>query len=151
MSDVIGYFGTPLGFDPVNDRLVAGHWLGGAPSQGAGGAVPVRASRSATEAARRAGAEAGRHGAARAAMPARYAEDENRLSEAHAGRDVAWRVLAVAYCALRQLEGGLQSLPDTGGWAEALSFGLRAKAAGFPTQVVGDPPFPSPPFGAPSS
>eukprot|EP00966_Prymnesium_polylepis_P029012 672771-Prymnesium_polylepis.1 len=70
MSDVIRYFGTPLGFDSVNDRLVAGHWLGGAQSQGAGGVAPVRASRSATEAARRAGAEAGRRGAARAAMPA---------------------------------------------------------------------------------
>ena len=151
MSDVIGYFGTPLGFDVSNDRLVAGHWLGGAPSQGAGGVAPARASRSATEAARRAGADAGRRDAGRTAMPARYAEGDNRLTEARAGREVTWRVLAVAYYALRQLDGGWQSLPDTGGWDAALSFGLRAKEAGFPTQVVGDPPFSSPPFGVPAS
>ena len=144
INDVIRSYTSRLGFDVETDCLIAGHWMGGTPSSGAGGSDAARPSSS----TRRAQAQSSRDAASRLAMVGRYG-DQCIYSE---GPETIWRALSLAYEAIRLSPGGWESVPPGSGWQLAKEEGLRRRAAGLEAWLDPLPPFlsSSPPSGWPS-
>ena len=78
-------------------------------------------------------------------MVASYSSGSTRQTPKESGPEVVWRVLAVAYHAMRSLGVSYADLDPMAGWSDAKSWALGENAAGNPFAFPGDPPFPSPP------
>ena len=135
---ICSYAARPeLGMDVHTDCLIAGHWLGSAPTAGAEGRDSVR---SRTE---RTAAERSRlHAQAQSlAMAARYQDG----APAIAGPDVWWRFIRFSFYAIR--EGGLswQDLDPTAGWSVGRLWGVQNHSSASPVTLAAYPPFPPQP------
>ena len=135
LNDVIRSFGTPLGFDVSSDTLVAGHWLGVAPTVGASGPSAPRAQD-------KRAALAAKREARKLAMAAKYGNE----APEHEGPDVVWRVLRLAYFALRETGTDWRDLEPSSGWSFARTWARADSSAAPPVELPDDPPFPEPPL-----
>lgn len=137
LADVIGVFGSELGFDVVLDALAAGHWIASSGSTGAGGG-----GRSSDAAARRAGADARAATAAAAAMPNRYRNGEHRGTPRVEGPRVVWSVLALSFYSIAESGTALEDIDPSLGWSSPRAWALDHRGFDYPSE----PPFSSPPF-----
>lgn len=144
LSDIITTFGVPLGFDPTVDGLIAGHWTGSSGSVSGASGPSTRANTSTRGKACQAAASS-------AAMVAAYSTGSNRDSPRVSGPETIWRVVALAYYAIRDL--GLSYSSDQPGYVDALTgwtaakdWATHEKEEGRPFSFAGTPPFPAPPF-----
>ena len=152
LSDIITTFGTPLGFDPTVDGLIAGHWSGSSGTvSGASGSSDRAApwpGRRADTAARVCARQAA---SSSSAMVATYSTGSHRDSPRVIGPETVWRVIALAYHAIRDL--GLSYVADHPnyvdphtGWMAAKEWATSEKEEGRAFSFSGVPPFPTPPF-----
>lgn len=127
-------FGAELGFNVIADGLIAGHWMGSTPPSGADGADGARGGGRPSAAAARQ-----QHMAAReAAMPARYADAEQRRDE---GTSFDWRVLGLAHAAVIDLQLDWTTLDPRSGWSTVRTHAVEQAARGGSAANLGVPPF----------